>query len=76
MATANRETAGVDVQSTIAPTPGDSPSASGHTPAGDRCCGWALHFTGGPLMLRIAVNTQINRPAQEVWDFFIDLTNW
>ena len=26
-------------------------------------------------MLRIAVNTQINRPVQEVWDFFIDLTN-
>ena len=26
-------------------------------------------------MLRIAVNTLINRPVQEVWDFFIDLTN-
>jgi uncharacterized protein YndB with AHSA1/START domain len=26
-------------------------------------------------MLRIAVNAQINRPVQEVWDFFIDLTN-
>ena len=26
-------------------------------------------------MLRIAVNTQINRPVQEVWEFFIDLTN-
>ncbi|MDO8484282.1 MAG: SRPBCC family protein [Candidatus Limnocylindrales bacterium] len=26
-------------------------------------------------MLRIAVNTPINRPAQEVWDFFIDLAN-
>ena len=26
-------------------------------------------------MLRIAVNTLINRPVQEVWDFFLDLTN-
>jgi Polyketide cyclase / dehydrase and lipid transport. len=26
-------------------------------------------------MLRIAVNTLINRPVQDVWDFFIDLTN-
>ena len=26
-------------------------------------------------MLRIAVNTLINRPVHEVWDFFNDLTN-
>jgi uncharacterized protein YndB with AHSA1/START domain len=26
-------------------------------------------------MLRIAVNALINRPVQDVWDFFIDLTN-
>jgi uncharacterized protein YndB with AHSA1/START domain len=26
-------------------------------------------------MLRIDVRTQINRPVQEVWDYFIDLTN-
>lgn len=26
-------------------------------------------------MLRIEVNTLINRPVQEVWDFFIDLKN-
>ena len=26
-------------------------------------------------MLRIAVNTLINRPVHEVWDFFIDLSN-
>jgi uncharacterized protein YndB with AHSA1/START domain len=26
-------------------------------------------------MLRIAVDTKINRPVQAVWDFFIDLTN-
>lgn len=26
-------------------------------------------------MLRIEVNTLVNRPVQEAWDFFIDLTN-
>ena len=26
-------------------------------------------------MLRLEVSTLINRPVQEVWDFFIDLTN-
>src|SRR5207253_10404804 len=34
-----------------------------------------LSYPRRPAMVRIDVTTKINRPVQEVWDFFIDLTN-